>query len=126
MSSSRFKGFFLGCFLVCSSLIRKKKLTKTTPHCHSLSLVVPFVLTRSTTCYHLLSFVVVIHCHLMFHLLSFYKRLTHYGIYMTSYKCGYRLFIWLHISAVIDCFKISQEIESSTFGENTRKWTLIY
>ena len=79
-SSSRFKEFSLGCLVVGSSLIWKKKeklaeivtrchslyhsLSFVVTHCHSLS----FVVTRCTTRCHLLSLVVplvVTRCHSM-------------------------------------------------------------
>ena len=45
--SSMFKEFFLGCLLVGSSIIwKKEKLAKMVTCCHSLSFVVPVVVTR--------------------------------------------------------------------------------
>ena len=90
-SSSRFKEFSLGCLVVGSSLIwKKEKLVEMVTRCHSLSLIVPFVvipchsLSLFVICCHWLS-LVVIRCHSLYHSLSlivnpcttrlsFYKR----------------------------------------------------
>ena len=83
-SSSKFKEFSLGCSVLDSSHIQKKKNQPkwplAVPRCHSLSLVVPlivicfhslsFVVTRCTTFCHSLSFVVT-RCTTRCHLLSF-------------------------------------------------------
>ena len=84
-SSSRFKKFSLGCLVVGSSFIWKKRKISWNGHsltfvvplvvtpCHSLSLVVLLVVTSCTTrchsLYHSLSFVVT-RCHSLYHLLS--------------------------------------------------------
>ena len=89
-SCSRFKEFSLGCIVVGSSLIWKKRkisrnghslpfvVTRCTTRCHSLSLVVTlsFVVTRC----HWLSFVVTCcttRCHLLYHLFSFIVTRCH-------------------------------------------------
>ena len=95
-SSSRFKEFSLGCLVVASSLIwkKKEKLAEMVTRCYSLPLVVTlchslsFFVTRCTTrchslytrcysLYHSLSFVVTrCHCHLLYHSLSLDVPLT--------------------------------------------------
>ena len=84
--SSMFKAFSLGCLVVGSWLIRKKRKISRNDHslllvvicCHSLYHSLPFVIT----CSHLLSFVVplVVTCCLLLVVTRFITRLSFYKI----------------------------------------------
>ena len=102
-SSSRFKEFFLGCLVVGFSLIwkkRKEKLAEMVTRCHSLVLVVRFVVIL---CHSLSLF--VIYCHLL-SLVAIRCHSLYHSLLLVVIRC-HSLYHWLSLDVPLVCLFIN-------------------